>query len=180
MTEKILKIEKILDRRKIDNNYEYKIKLEGSPLNESTWHNYSQLKNLTNGITLIEEYNKEYPIKEDENENENKYNKKEIDEINNNENKNNDEISKTKNDFNDDYNDENSKILIYENEYSYKVDNSLLKVIKIKKENGKLLAVVEKMKENGEKYEEIIPTEELRSINPWILLDFYESRIKFI
>ena len=36
------------------------------------------------------------------------------------------------------------------------------------------------MKENGEKYEEIIPTEELRSINPWILLDFYESRIKFI
>ena len=42
------------------------------------------------------------------------------------------------------------------------------------------MALVEKMGKNGEKYKESISTQELRSVNPWILLDFYESKIKFI
>ena len=40
------------------------------------------------------------------------------------------------------------------------------------------MAVVDKL-ENGDIKKEKIPTEELRKTNPWILLDFYESKIKF-
>ena len=41
------------------------------------------------------------------------------------------------------------------------------------------MAVVKKKKSNGE-YEEVeIETCKLRNENPWILLDFYESKIKF-
>ena len=41
------------------------------------------------------------------------------------------------------------------------------------------MAVVEKMESNGEITKTYIPTEDLRKTNPWILLDFYESKIKF-
>ena len=41
------------------------------------------------------------------------------------------------------------------------------------------MAVVDKMEFNGELRKTYIPTEELRKTNPWILLDFYESKIKF-
>ena len=96
-------------------------------------------------------------------------------------NKDNEEKSKVKNDIEviGDNNDENSKILIYENENSYNVDNSLTNVATVKKQNGKLMAIVEKIGENGQKFKTYIPTEELRKINPWILLQFYESKIKF-
>ena len=75
--------------------------------------------------------------------------------------------------------DENSKILIYENENSYKIDNTLKTVLTVKNQNGKLMAIVDKEGENGEIIKTYIPTEELRKINPWILLSFYESKIKF-
>ena len=41
------------------------------------------------------------------------------------------------------------------------------------------MAIVEKMDECGNINKVSIPTEELRKINPWILIDFYESKIKF-
>ncbi len=41
------------------------------------------------------------------------------------------------------------------------------------------MAVVVKMKENGETEEIEIETNTLKYDNPWILLDFYESKIKF-
>ena len=102
-------------------------------------------------------------------------------EVINNENKNNEEIKKEKKEIEpiEDNYEENSKILIYENEITYKVDYSLKKVVRVKKLEGKLIAVVEKIGEKGEKSEENIPTDELRKINPWILLEFYESKIKF-
>ena len=170
------KIEKILDRRKVNENIEYKIKWEGHPLNDSVWATSDKLKNLENALPLIEEYNKKNPIKED---NQNFSKKKTDEEEINNENKNNDETSKNKNNSIEEYSNENSKILIYENEDSYKVDDSFLQVLKISINNGQLMAVVEKMGKNGEKYKESISTQELRSVNPWILLDFYESKIKF-
>ena len=77
-------------------------------------------------------------------------------------------------------NEENTKVFIYENENSYKVDNKLKNVITVKKVDGQLTAVVSKLQDNGEIIKTYIPTEELRKINPWILLKFYESKIKFI
>ena len=184
MTEQFSNIEKILDRRKIINgDYEYKIKWKDQPLSNCTWRSYEQIKNLKNAIPLIEQFNKtkDNPVNNFEPKKDNNEEALKVEKINN-ENINNDETSKNKNDEKnekDEY-EENSKILIYENENTYKVDNTLIRVVKIRKENDKLIAVVEKMRENGEKYEESISTKELRSVNPWILLDFYESKIKFI
>ena len=173
-------IEKIIDRRLADDGYEYKIKWEGHPLEQSTWE---PVKNLENAITLITEYDKAHPPIEinKKKEEESITNNKKIGEEVNNENKNNEEIVKEKKEtepVEENY-EENSKVLIYENEITYKVDYSLKKVIRVKKSEGKLIAVVEKIGENGEKSEENIPTDELRKINPWILLEFYESKIKF-
>ena len=41
------------------------------------------------------------------------------------------------------------------------------------------MAVVDKLEPSGEMIKAYIPTEELRRTNPWILLNFYESKIKF-
>ena len=41
------------------------------------------------------------------------------------------------------------------------------------------MAIVEKMDESGNINKVSISTEELRKINPWILINFYESKIKF-
>ena len=66
-----------------------------------------------------------------------------------------------------------------DNVRKYIVDNSLEKVSTVRKRDNKLMAVVKKKKSNGE-YEEVeIETIKLRNENPWILLDFYESKIKF-
>ena len=66
-----------------------------------------------------------------------------------------------------------------ENVRKYIIDTTLEKVSTVRKRDNKLMAVVKKKKSNGE-FEEIeIETFKLRNENPWILLDFYESKIKF-
>ncbi len=182
MTEEYYNIEKILERRKVGNKFEYKIKWEGYPLNQSTWE---PMKNLQNAHELIEEFDKTHPIdvesetpKKKENTNNNK--KKKIEEEPIKEIKENDEELKNQKEVNsENNNDENSKILIFENENSYKVDSKLKRVLTVKNQNGKLMAIVEQAGEKGELFKTYIPTEELRKINPWILLQFYESKIKF-
>ena len=49
----------------------------------------------------------------------------------------------------------------------------------MKQQNEHLMAVVNRLNENGEIIKDYILTTELRKSNPWILLDFYESKIKF-
>ena len=41
------------------------------------------------------------------------------------------------------------------------------------------MALVERNEQNGKPDKEYMPTEDLRKMNPWVLLDFYESKIKF-
>ena len=45
-------------------------------------------------------------------------------------------------------------------------------------ENKNLIAVVEK-KNDGKKNQELLSTKDLRILNPWILIDYYENRINF-
>ena len=52
-------IEKILDRRKVNGKFEYKIKWEGYPMNQSTWE---PMKNLETAKELVEEYNQSHPF----------------------------------------------------------------------------------------------------------------------
>ena len=197
-------IEKIIGRRKINGKFEYKIKWEGYPMNQCTWE---PMKNLESAKELVEEYNRSNPIylpqksakadhkkkddtflnkkrKEIKDENEEKVEKEEIKEEN--EKKNQENVPNEKKvDEDIKINDDNIKPNINEyineknNENTFIIDDSLKNVITVKQQNQKLMAVVNKLNENGELIKDYILTNELRRSNPWILLDFYESKIKF-
>ena len=197
-------IEKIIGRRKINGKFEYKIKWEGYPMNQCTWE---PMKNLESAKELVEEYNRSNPIdlpqksakadhkkkddtflnkkrKEIKDENEEKVEKEEIKEEN--EKKNQENLPNEKKvDEDIKINDDNIKPNINEyineknNENTFIIDDSLKNVITVKQQNQKLMAVVNKLNENGELIKDYILTNELRRSNPWILLDFYESKIKF-
>ena len=65
------------------------------------------------------------------------------------------------------------------NEAVFQVDQTLEKIIAIKLENKNLIAVVERRTKKGEINKEIMSTEDLKKTNPWILIDFYENKIRF-
>ena len=185
-------IEKILDRRKVNGKLEYKIKWEGYPMNQSTWE---PMKNLETAKELVEEYNQTHPLtnqpktvktknkdsfrfiqKKTSRGKEEKVGKEENDEKNK-------EIIPNEKVPDDGGNNNGNEIIqnINENDYvkTFTIDDSLKTVHTVKQQNQKLMAVVDKMELNGELKKTYIPTEDLRKTNPWILLDFYESKIKF-
>ena len=187
-------IERILDKRKVNGKYEYKIKWEGYPLNQSTWE---PLENLQTAMELVNEFDKVYE-QQNKNKNESKNNsylkkkrllKKEVkkeekeekgkEEIEQKEEKNEnipvEEEKKSNNEIN------NGSINLEENEYirKYIINDSLKSVTTVRKKDNKLIAEVKKLKPNNEIEDIEIETSRLKTENPWILLDFYESKIKF-
>ena len=181
-------VEKILDIRFVNGKPEYKIKWENYPISQSTWE---PLKNLETVPHLVEEYNKSHPTKvESKRSNSktliNKKRKKSKNGVGNSE-KNIKENEKIEN------SNEKKVIEVAKNEKeektdikpqeddkdSFKIDKKLKEVITVKMQSGKLMALVNKEEENGESSKNYIATEELRKTNPWILLNFYESKIKF-
>ena len=185
-------IERILDKRKVNGKYEYKIKWEGYPLNQSTWE---PLENLQTAMELVNEFDKVYE-QQNKDKNESKNNsylkkkrllKKEVkkeekgkEEIEQKEEKNEntpvEEEKKSNNENN------NGSINLEENEYirKYIINDSLKSVTTVRKKENKLIAEVKKLKPNNEIEDIEIETSRLKTENPWILLDFYESKIKFI
>ena len=184
-------IEKILDRRKINGKLEYKIKWEGYPMNQSTWE---PMENLITAKELVDEYDKQYPFTNDMLNKKTKRIKKmsakkpvkkaakkenepQIQEKNENEPQKEEEkpeqINLEENQINNDINIQNDPIR------KYNIDDSLKKVTTVRKKDNKLMAVVVKMNELGMTNEIEIETNSLKYDNPWILLDFYESKIKF-
>ena len=182
-------VEKILDRRKVNDRYEYKIKWEGYPMNQSTWE---PLENLKTAMELVEEYDNEHPFPKKLTGKKRKLAKKEetkdtTEKKENQIQEKKEEIEQPKEEEEQNKNinlDENKPIYAInqsqeENVRKYIIDNTLEKVSTVRKRDNKLMAVVKKKKSNGE-YEEVeIETCKLRNENPWILLDFYESKIKF-
>ena len=83
------------------------------------------------------------------------------------------QINLEENPINNDNNIQNDPIR------KYNIDDSLKKVTTVRKRDNKLMAVVVKMNELGMTNEIEIETNNLKYDNPWILLDFYESKIKF-
>jgi len=183
-------IERILDRRKVNGRLEYKIKWEGYPMSQSTWE---PLENLKTAMELVEEYDMlhKFPTEENllkkktarpkkerikkaatkEKENPIPEKKEETEQPK--------EEEKGEN-INIDENQENNNIIFQEDiTKKYNIDDSLKIVNTVRKRDNKLMAVVVKMKENGETEEIEIETNTLKYDNPWILLDFYESKIKF-
>ena len=184
-------IEKILDRRKINGKFEYKIKWEGYPMNQSTWE---PMENLITAKELVDEYDKQYPFTNDmlnkktkrikkmsakkpvkkaaKKENEPQIQEKTENEPQKEEEKP-EQINLEENQINNDINIQNDPIR------KYNIDDSLKKVTTVRKRDNKLMAVVVKMNELGMTNEIEIETNNLKYDNPWILLDFYESKIKF-
>ena len=184
-------IERILDRRKINGKFEYKIKWEGYPMNQSTWE---PMENLITAKELVDEYDKQYPFTNDmlnkktkrikkmsakkpvkkapKKENEPQIQEKTENEPQKEEEKP-EQINLEENQINNDNNIQNDPIR------KYNIDDSLKKVTTVRKRDNKLMAVVVKMNELGMTNEIEIETNNLKYDNPWILLDFYESKIKF-
>ena len=185
-------IERILDRRKINGKFEYKIKWEGYPMNQSTWE---PMENLITAKELVDEYDKQYPFTNDMLNKKTKRIKKmsakklvkkavkKENEPQNNEIKENEppkeeekaeQINLEENQVNDDNNNIQNDLV-----RKYNIDDSLKKVTTVRKRDNKLMAVVVKMNEFGATTEIEVETNKLKYDNPWILLDFYESKIKF-
>ena len=62
----------------------------------------------------------------------------------------------------------------------YKIDEKLEKILAVKSEKNKLIAIVQKRAKNGNLYKEIMSTADVKIANPFILIDYYHSKIKFI
>ena len=187
LQEEFYNIEKILGRRKQNGRIEYKIKWEGYPISQCTWE---PMKNLETAKELVEEYDRTHPQTLDKKPGKTEPKKKD---------KNNSLLSKKRNIKKDENRiQESSNEIIHDDEAKnnnenevkpeinesindniHTIDDNLKSVITVKQEDNILKALVEKIDENGEIKRDLIPTDELRRRNPWILLDFYESKIKF-
>ena len=199
-------VEKIVNKRIRNGKVEYKIKWAGYSMDECTWQ---PLKNLENITKMIENYNmnligkkegkkninkqllgkkKENPdknniIKEiEKNENninnfDNNQNDNQQNNIVNNEIINNNIIQDNVNSNNS--NSENNNIT-YENQNDQKfyIDERYKEVYTIKKNGDDLCAIVN-YDNNGVLEKKSILTKELQKLNPFILIQFYESKIKF-
>ena len=184
-------IERILDKRKVNGKPEYKIKWEGYPLNQSTWE---PLENLQTAMELVREFDKNHDLlNKNQKENNNthlgrkrglkKVKKPEVEEKSDNEKKEEKfEIAPEEKEKKE-YNEKNNATINLEEENDhvrkYVINDSLKSVTTVRKKDNKLMAEVKRLKENNETEDIEIETSRLKTENPWILLDFYESKIKF-
>ena len=60
----------------------------------------------------------------------------------------------------------------------FMVDDTIENIIRVWKEDTNLIAEVERHK-NGKLFKEKISTKDLKKKNPWALINFYESKIRF-
>ena len=152
---KYYEVEEIIGKKKIRGKYYYLVKWKGYSLNESTWE---PLENLDYANELIEEFNKYI---DDKSKNKNKLEK----------NKNNKIKGSLLN-----------KKVKNENNFSnfYIIDNSIKKILTVKKENNILFSIIEVCERNGKIKREKIDIEDLKFNNPWILIGYLESKAIFI
>ena len=160
-------VEKIIDKRIINGKLEYKIKWVGYPMSQCTWE---PIRNLANIKPMIKEF--------ENNEINDKKQKKIPDYYLIGKKRDNSNDSSVEN-YNEYYkkNDKIKNKKSKEKKVIY-INDKYKSIYTIKKENSQLLAVVV-TEEDGILNKITIPTQELRRLNPDILIDFYEQRIKF-
>ena len=201
-------IEKIIGKRIVKGKVEYRIKWEGYSMAESTWEPIENLETAKELVEEYDHLNplpkkksvksNKTPDKDNKQQNENliqenqqnenliQENKEKIAENENNKlqenSPNNEEVVNLVNnnsDNSDDNPNPNQNINLNETKKTFCVNDEFKNVITVKQQGQTLMAIVEKIDESGNINRISIPTEELRKINPWILLNFYESKIKF-
>ena len=146
----------------------------GYPESESTWEPLSHLKYI---LDLVEEFDKQFNNTHKEN-NHNNFQIKKVDE--NKENKNKDNLlGKKRNSIKDKAKEiKNEKKNSIEGEKII-IDRSIKKVISVRLDKNLIVAVVEKVEKNGKIIKEMMSTKDLRRINPFILIEYYEGKVKF-
>ncbi len=166
-------VEKIIGKKIVNGKALYKIKWEGYPMSQCTWE---PLKNLKKVMDMVDEYN-ELNDNKDEEQSEEKKNKKSV--LNKKRKKSNssskDEDEKNNN---EDKTEDNTKNFEPNHKNKYFIDESYKKIWTIRKESGILTAIVERENEKGTTEKVFVKCSELRTLNPWILIEFYESKIK--
>ena len=163
--DKYFLVEEIVDRRKVKGKYEYLIKWKGFT-DEYTWEPIENLENIKQDI---EEYDEMYESANMENKK--SKNKKHL--IKNNKRKNIKEKSNKESEISS-----NCETDGYTMHY-FSVDYSIEKTVNVLKEGNNLIAEVTKKNNNGDIIHEKINTKDLKKMNPWVLINFYESKIIF-
>ena len=158
-------VEEIVDRRKVKGKYEYLIKWKGFT-DQYTWEPIQTLENIKKDI---EEYDEMY-------ESANMENQKSKDKnylIKHNKRKRTKEKSNKESEISS-----NCETDGHSMQY-FLVDYSLEKTVNVFKVGNNLVAEVTKKDKNGEIVHERMNTKDLKTMNPWILIKFYESKIIF-
>ena len=185
MSEPLYNVEAIRKKR-IDKKGKpfYLIKWEGYPESQNTWEPPENLVTIQPLVDAFEESLKSKPTQKS-----NKYiNKKrksnqhkEEEEESEEESNSSDRSEKENNENNEKYNQNYNKKAINneeDKELFLKIDPNIIEVITVKKINGIYFATINVKKDN-KTVQECISTEELKKINPLVLIDFYESKIRF-
>lgn len=188
MIGRFYEVDQIMGRRKINNKYEYLIKWKGYSISESTWEPGEKLFTIQD---LIKDYDDYCDKKEKKKKNRKRGKKKDLkrenDEQTNVSNKKLDMEEDEKKEKEENVNKEDTKQNIDKEEEKdssekkpyFLLDNSIDKILAIKLEKNKLMGIVERRNEDGKVYTEKISTEDIKKTNPWVLVDFYESKIVF-
>ena len=173
-------VENILDKRQVRGKIEYLIKWKGYSTSESTWEPLSNLKNIKeiiqkfeskNGPKKKNKNNKVITLSEDSKENKNVQNQFLGRKTNN---------PKKEVVINLEEKEQKEEDIQCDNTSSlFKVDDTMKRVLAVKKDENDLIAIVEKLSKRGDASKEYIKTDKLKKVNPWILIDYYESKIKF-
>ena len=154
-------VDEIIGRRKKNGKFEYLIKWKGYSVSESTWE---PVENLNYIKDLINEYN-------------NALLKKRKKSSENNTNTNTITLDESESGNNNYKKDNNNTFIEYP---YYTVNSAYRRILGMCNENGTLYANVE-IKNGDEKIKKKkIKVDELKKINPWILIEFYESKAKFV
>ena len=149
-----------------------KIYLSLDLINESTWEPISHLKYI---LDQVKEFEEKY---EKKNKNKTKTDTKdssteEVKEDKESENNIGKKRKRDKEDIEEDYcNRYREERLL--------IDKSLKRILTVKNEKNGIVALVQKEDKNGKITKEIISTNDLKKINPWMLIDYYETKIKFL
>ena len=168
-------VEDIIDKRINKGKPEYLIKWKGYSTNESTWEPLSHLKYVKDVVHDFETKrnkdkninNKKNKYNEDSKENRNKENKQFL-------------VKKRNNSGKEIVIDLDEKEKLEEPTPIFKIDQSFKRVLAVKLDNKDLIAIAEKKNKKGEIIKEYISTDKIKKINPWILIEYYESKIKFL
>lgn len=153
-------VEKILEKKIIKGEIKYLIKWDGWPIEDSTWEPLSNLGNIKN---LIEIFEKERAIKNSKPKQRRRRRRR--------------NMIKNINNSNNNVSSELESIIIYDLK-----DDVPIEILSVKKGNEGILALVrfETRSDGIEPCDKYVPTYILRELYPKVLINFYESKIKFV